>query len=122
MGPDPLIWQRFLSAPTRSVWAMTSGDALAGRGMRLLHDAVDALRCEHPAGQPSAALGADILGLQQAIGQLTYELSQRAAAFDSAGGALADGMPTTASWIRHRANLPAGEASMLVKVGRDLRD
>jgi hypothetical protein len=31
-------------------------------------------------------------------------------------------MPTTAAWIRHRANLAPGEASTLVKVGRDLRD
>jgi hypothetical protein len=106
----------------RSVWAMTSGDALAGHGMRLLHDALLVVRDERPDGRPAAALGMDIVALELVIGQLTFELSQRVAAFDSAGGALAEGMPTTAAWIRHHANLAPGEASTLVKVGRDLRD
>jgi hypothetical protein len=122
IGLDLLIWQPVLSVVGRSVWFMTSGDALTGPGMRLLHDALAVLRSEHPAGRPAAALGADIIALQRVIGQLSFELSQRAAAFDAAGGALAEGMPSTAAWIRHRANMAPGEARALVRVGRDLRD
>jgi hypothetical protein len=31
-------------------------------------------------------------------------------------------MPTTAAWIRHRANMAPGEARAMVRVGRDLQD
>jgi hypothetical protein len=88
---------------------MTSGDALAGQGMRLLHDALDALDAEAASGAraPEAAIGLDIISMARAAGRLAFRMSQHAAAFD-AGGALAEGMPTTAAWIRHRANMAPG--------------
>jgi hypothetical protein len=103
---------------------MTSGDALAGHGMRLLHDALDALDAEAASGAraPAEAIGLDIVSMARAAGRLAFRMSQHAAAFDAAGGALAEGMPTTAAWIRHRANMAPGEARALVRVGRDLRD
>jgi hypothetical protein len=92
--------------------------------MRLLHDALDALDAEAESGvrAPAAAIGLDLISMARAAGRLAFRMSQHAAAFDAAGGALAEGMPTTAAWIRHRANMAPGEASALVKVGRDLRD
>jgi hypothetical protein len=124
IGLDPVVWHRFVSVVARSVWAMTSGDALTGHGMRLLHDALDALDAEAESGAraPGAAIGLDIVSMARAAGRLAFRMSQHAAAFDAAGGALAEGMPSTAAWIRHRANMAAGEARTLVRVGRDLRD
>jgi hypothetical protein len=90
--------------------------------MRMLHDALDALREEASAGRPAAAIGLDLVEMERSSGRLLFELSRRCADFDAAGGALADGVPSAAAWLRTRTMMAPGEASMLVRVGRDLRD
>jgi hypothetical protein len=45
-----------------------------------------------------------------------------AARFDSGGGAAADGVPSTAAWLRARTTATHAEAAALVRVGRELRD
>ena len=70
----------------------------------------------------SAVLGDEILVVQRQINRLTGALLDRVAAFDAVDGAHEVSGATTASWLRHRTGLPAGQSSDLVRTSRVLRD
>jgi hypothetical protein len=79
----------------------------------------------HPLAQsprPAAVLSDEILVLQRQINRLSAAMLERVAAFDALGGAQLIAGATTSSWLRHRAGLPAGQSSDLVRTARSLRD
>lgn len=94
----------------------------AASGLHLVQAGLDALRAESAADLPAIVLGEQLATIETLIARLRHEQARRAAAFESAGGALADGFPTTASWLRANTMASPGEARDLVAVGRALRD
>lgn len=91
-------------------------------GIDLVRLGLDALRDESPADRPAVVLGEQLVALESLAARLRFEQARRAAAFDSAGGAVADGLPTAAAWIRANTLASPGDASEMVEVGRALRD
>ncbi|HVQ18184.1 MAG TPA: DUF222 domain-containing protein [Actinomycetes bacterium] len=91
--------------------------------IRALVDAIDVvLDAPADATLPAAALGDEILVLQRQINRLSAGLLARLAAFDAVDGAHVIAGASTASWLRHRTGLPAGQSSDLVRTARALRD
>jgi hypothetical protein len=102
---------------------MPSGIADAGHvGLQLLRQALDALRDERLADVPASSLGEELTEIEALTARLRHEQARRAAAFDSAGGAAADGFASTGAWLRANTLASPREAGDLVNVGRDLRD
>ena len=68
------------------------------------------------------ALGEDLVAIRREIDRLEAQFIRRAQRFDAAHGAVADGAPSTVSWMRDRCGLPAGAAAERVRMARMLDD
>ena len=96
--------------------------ARASTALEALTAAVDALAGEVLAGCSAGALGERSVALDVLVARLRFEQARTAVAFDAAGGPLADGFPSAASWLRANTMAAPGEASDLIRTGRALRD
>jgi len=70
------------------------------------------------AGADLAPLGAQLVGLREAIDQLEAAWHAAVAAFDAAGGPADDGHGSLGSWLRHRCRLSPAEAGSRARIAR----
>jgi hypothetical protein len=84
-----------------------------------LRDACDALAAL-PVDVPDVELAGEILELLAVANRLQAQICSRVAVFDGRGGALADGAPSTAAWLRGHGQLGPRAARELVVVARAL--
>ena len=68
------------------------------------------------------SVGEQLIALDAVMNRLRHEQALLAARFDSAGGAVADGLPSTATWLRANTTAAPGEAASVLRTGRQLRD
>ncbi|MEO7629755.1 MAG: DUF222 domain-containing protein [Mycobacteriales bacterium] len=93
--------------------------------VRELSDADAALRFDPSVdvdAKPIVAVGELIVRIEQASRALEALRSRAIGRFDAAGGASADGSPSTAAWLRGRCQLHPTEAHARVHTARVLRD
>ncbi|MBA2575268.1 MAG: DUF222 domain-containing protein, partial [Euzebyaceae bacterium] len=83
--------------------------------------AVDALAAADPAGESIDVVADAALAVQRLRNRLDAVGLGLLAAVDARQGYQRDGAVTTASWLRHRANLDFGRAGVLVQAARRLR-
>jgi Domain of unknown function (DUF222) len=85
-----------------------------------LHGCLDGLLGADDTNAPvsGAVVGADLAELVRARHRLDAVIQRRLAVFDGRGLAAADGVPSTAAWLRGKTRISGGEASGRVKTAR----